>query len=428
MKTLLLAAGRSHRAKPIEDKNFLKFFGKTLLEHQLDRLQDAGFKDILIVGGAHNLDALEAVSQPYGARVLEQKNLEDGMAGAILTVESEVGNEDLFVVSSNDVVEMKAYELMHKAAQQEGDSFLLAYEVSNYFPGGYLRMDGERIVEIVEKPDPGKEPSRWVNIVLHLHKNPRALFDTLKKTTTQKDDRYEAAMATLMKERIFKAVPYTGHWQAIKHPWHVLDLMHHTLSTAERSIHPSVQIAKTAVINGAVVIEEGCKIFDHAVIQGPAYIGKNCVVANNALVRESMIGAGSVVGFSTEVARSFIGEECWFHSNYVGDTVMSDDVSFGAGAICANLRLDEKEITSSGIATGRNKLGPLLGSHLRVGVQTSIMPGIRVGSNTMITSGLVIGQDIEVNQYVSGKMELKIQENRAVLNKNAREEMKKKLN
>lgn len=427
MKTLLLAAGRSHRAKPIEDKNFLKFFGKTLLEHQLDRLQDAGFKDILIVGGAHNLDALEAVSQPYGARVLEQKNLEDGMAGAILTVEEEVGDEDLFVVSSNDVVEMKAYELMHKAAQQEGDSFLLAYEVSEYFPGGYLRMDGERIVEIVEKPDPGQEPSRWVNIVLHLHKNPRALFETLKKTSTPKDDRYEAAMATLMKERVFKAVPYTGPWQAIKHPWHVLDLMKQMLSTVERKIHPSAQIAKTAVINGAVIIEEGCKIFDHAVIQGPAYIGKNCVVANNALVRESMIGAGSVVGFSTEVARSFIGEDCWFHSNYVGDTVMGDNVSFGAGAICANLRLDEKEITSGGIATGRNKLGPLLGSHIRVGVQTSLMPGIRVGSNTMITSGLVIGEDVETSKYVSGKMELKIQDNRAVLNKNAREEMKKKL-
>ena len=39
-------------------------------------------------------------------------------------------------------------------------------------------------------------------------------------------------------------------------------------------IHPSAQIAETALIKGDVVIEEGAKIMDHAVVQGPAYIGK----------------------------------------------------------------------------------------------------------------------------------------------------------
>ena len=46
MKTLLLAAGRSKRAKPIEDKNFLKFCGKYLIEHQLEALTKAGLTDI----------------------------------------------------------------------------------------------------------------------------------------------------------------------------------------------------------------------------------------------------------------------------------------------------------------------------------------------------------------------------------------------
>ncbi len=435
MKTLLLAAGRSRRVKPIEDKNFLSFLGYTLIEHQIMRLACAGFKDILLVAGGHNLDRLKNLAALHmekdpelSLKVFEQKNLEEGMAGAVLTVEEAVGEEDLFVVSSNDVVEVSAYESIHAASKKEGDSFLLAYKVEQYFPGGYLETEGDRILGIVEKPKPGSEPSDLVNIVLHLHKNPKALFEELKKVSTQADDHYELALAHLMKQRHFKAVPYAGHWQPIKHPWHILDLMEHSLARVKRSIHASVEIAETAVIKGEVMIEEGVKIFDHASIIGPVYIGKNSVIANNALVRQSMIGENCVVGYSTELARTYIGNDCWFHSNYVGDSVMGDDVSFGAGAVCANLRLDEKEILSGGHATGRNKMGPIFGSHIREGVQTSLMPGVRIGSNTMITSGLVIAQDIEAGSYVSGgKMELVIKENKASLSGEAREEMKKKL-
>lgn len=435
MKTLLLAAGRSRRVKPIEDKNFLKFFGYTLIEHQLMRLQCAGFTDILLVGGEHNLERLKEIAAKQVAQnpdskiqVLEQKNLEEGMAGAILTVEEAVGDDDLFIVSSNDMVEVTAFEAMKKASEGEASSYLLAYKVEEYFPGGYLQTEEDRILSIIEKPEPGEEPSNLVNVVLHLHKNPKALFELLKKTHSDRDDRYEAAMDQLMKERIFEAVEYTDHWQPIKHPWHILDLMEHALNRRKRSIHPSAEIAETAVIKGEVVIEEGVKVFDHATIVGPAYIGKNTVVANNALVRQSMIGENCVIGYSTEVARSFIGDECWFHTNYVGDTVMGNNVSFGAGAICANLRLDEKEIVSAGHSTGRNKLGPILGDKIRVGVQTSLMPGVRIGSNTMITSGLVIAEDIEAGKFVSGgKIELTIKDNKAVLDEKARDEMKGKL-
>ena len=432
MKTLLLAAGRSRRVKPIEDKNFLKFFGFPLIAFQISRLSAAGFNDILLVAGAHNKDRLSEIAAHQMAmdpdlkiQVLEQKNLDEGMAGAVLTVEETVGKDDLLIVSSNDRVDPDAYELMTAAAQKEGDSFLLAHEVSSYFPGGYLKMDGERITGIVEKPEPGSEPSKWVNVVLHLHKNPAPLFEMLKKVSTGKDDLYEMALDELMKIRVFKAVPYAGFWQPIKHPWHILDLMKHILTKAQSKIHPSVQIAETALIKGEVIIEEGVKIYDHAVIVGPAYVGKNSIIANNALVRESIVGDNCVVGFSTEIARSFIGDDCWFHSNYVGDTVMGNDVSFGAGAICANLRLDEKEILSSGENTGRNKLGPILGDHIRVGVQTSLMPGVRVGSNSMITSGLTLAQDIEAGKFVSGgKVDLIIKDNTAILDSAARAEMK----
>jgi len=104
---------------------------------------------------------------------------------------------------------------------------------------------------------------------------------------------------------------------------------------------------------------------------------------------------------------------------------MGNDVSFGAGAICANLRLDEKEITSGNENSGRTKLGPILGDHIRVGVNTSLMPGVRIGSNTMITSGLTVAENIEPGSFVSGKTELIVKKNKTVPEASARDKMKK---
>lgn len=423
MKTLVLAAGRSRRVKPIEDKNFLKFAGKTLIEHQLDTLVRTGLDDIIIVAGAHNIEKLSEIALKYSAKIVEQKNLDEGMSGAVLATEELIKDETLLIMSSNDVLGKQAFESMQKAAKSDSDAYLLAYEVDTYFPGGYLQLDGDKITNIIEKPGEGNEPSNYVNVVLHMYKNPSTLFDALKTSDSDEDDRYEVAIDKLMKELTFEAVRYDGFWQPVKFPWHILDLMQFSFKIMGSRIADDAEVSDKAIINGSVIIESGAKIFDNALIQGPAYIGKNSVVATNALVRESMIGDNCVVGFSSEIARSFVGDDCWFHSNYVGDTVMGNNNSFGAGAVCANLRLDEADI---GISK-RNKLGPVLGDNIRVGVNTSIMPGIKIGSNTMITSGIVIGEDIDAKKFVNGKYQLFIKDNRATLDENAREEMKKKL-
>jgi NDP-sugar pyrophosphorylase family protein len=422
MKTLVLAAGRSRRAKPIEDKNFLKFAGIPLIEHQLKALQSAGFEGLIIVAGAHNLSTLKGVASRYDATVVEQTDLDDGMAGAMLAARDHIQNEELFIVSSNDIVDASAYEAM--LAVRGSDAAMLAYKVDTYFPGGYLQIENGQITSIIEKPGEGNEPSEYINLVLHYHKDPSLLFAALNSAQSENDDRYEVALDQLMKTQSVRAVPYDGYWQAIKFPWHVLNVMEHFFSKTEPNIDPSAQIAETAIIRGDVTIGPRTKVMDFAVIQGPAYIGADCIIANNSLVRGSMLGDSCIVGYSTEVARSFIGDDCWFHSNYIGDTVMGDNCSFGAGAICANLRLDEAEIMES----GRNKLGPILGDNIRIGVQTSLMPGVRVGSGSFITSGVTLAQDIEPGKYVVGKTELIIKDNRANLDPSAREAMKKKLN
>ena len=455
MKVLVLAAGRSKRMKPIEDKNFLNFLGQPLIKWQLSMLWECGFKDVILVGGAHNLSRLKALDDemPIKIDVVEQKNLNEGMKGAVLASEKLIGNEPLLVFSSNDVVDIGAFESILDAVKENekckdkvrADGFVLAKKVEEYFTGGYLQLDGGGFIKkIVEKPEPGKEPSDLINIVVHYFKNPKVLVKHLKKVKSGsgngKDDLYESAISDMIASGAkLKAVDYDGYWQAIKYPWHVQEVFKYLFNLnvpADKGrISETAQIAKNAIIDGDVVIDDNARIMDGAIIKGPCYIGKGTIVAMNSLVRESNVGEKCVIGFSSEVARSYLGDNVWTHSNYIGDSVIGNDVSFGAGTVVGNLRLDEGIISVNvengdrpkKVSTGTNKWGIVTGDRIRVGVNASFMPGVKIGSGSYIGAGIVVGQDIPENSFVKGEVKLNITENKGSFSEEMREMMRKKL-
>lgn len=436
MKVLMLAAGRSKRMKPIADKNFLNFLGKPLIQHQLEILKKAGLNEVIIVGGNHNLERIKKLGEglKMKIRICEQKNLDLGMCGAVVAAKNLIGNEPIMVLSSNDIVEVKAFKIIQQAAAKgQAESYLLGKKVVEYFPGGYLKTDkGGYIQNIVEKPEPGKEPSDLVNLVVHIHKNPARLIKYLQKVQSEKDDRYEQALAAMIKDGVkMQAVAYDGFWQPLKFPWHVHKVFHYLFNLAEKKIAKSARISKNAVLNGEVIIGENARIFDGAFINGPCYIGDDSIVATNALARDSNIGSNCVVGFSTEVARSCLGNEVWTHSNYIGDSVIGNNVSFGAGTVTGNLRLDERNVRvyfeGKKIDAHTNKFGAVIGDNVRVGVNTSLMPGVKIGSGSFIGAGIVVPEDVPENSFVRGEWKLKVSENREDIGGMDRGSFKKKL-
>lgn len=418
MIALLLAAGRSKRFWPLTDKNFLKFGEKTLIEYQLAALKKAGLKKCIIVGGNHNTTTLRTLFPKE--IIVEQKNLDEGMAGAVMAASAYL-TEPTLILSTNDIFEPQAIKKI--TSVKTGSGALLAHRVKTYFPGGYLQLDAkQRVTAIIEKPGAGREPSDLVTIVCHFFREPSKLVTAIqselqpkkgrlfRSTPVQRDDAYERALATLFQADVFTAVEYTGPWQALKYPWHLLSASTHYLSSLKNKRSTSATIAKTAVIKGPVVIESGVKIFDHATIIGPAYLGRGVVIGTGSLVRESIIGAHSVVGSNTEVARSYLGEHVWLHRNYIGDSVLADNVSCGSGAVTGNLRLDEGEISTvvrdTKLPTGLKKFGVVVGQGSRIGINTSLMPGILIGQNNFISSGLTLTHNTPDQTFVRGKTEL----------------------
>ena len=417
MQAILLAAGRSRRFQPLGDKNFFRLDECFLIEQQVAVLQKAGLKKIIIVANQDNFTRLKKVFPKH--EIVVQKNLDEGMRGGVLAAKKFLDSPTL-ITSTNDLVDISVVKKV--CSMKNCDGAILAQKVGQYFPGGYLKVGGGKIFSIVEKPQPDKTPSKLVNIVFHFFQQPELLVKELEKTSNQNDDGYEKALGQLFKKKKFVAVENKKKWIALKFPWNVLDWLADSLEKQKTRISKKAKIAKTAIVKNSIV-EDGAKIFDYAIVKN-SRIKKGGVVGTHSLVRDSIVSENAVVGSGSDVARSWIGENSWLHRNYVGDSILDSNVSLGSGCVCANLRLDEEEVKSvvgqEKISTQRNKFGCVIGKNSRVGVNTSLMPGILVSENSFIGSGLVVEKNVPFQTFFTAEWKTKSVSNKKSLSARAK--------
>lgn len=425
---VFLCGGIGKRMFPLmEDKFLFRFLGKTLLEHQIELARKAGIKEFVIISNPSIVERIRSIFHDNNMHIVVQKE-PSGMADALLSAKELLLGKEIIVINPNDVIDSSAYENVTKA----GSSCILGYEVNDYFPGGYLVVDGDTLKSIVEKPLPGQELSNLVNIVVHLHRDTGMLFKALENARSSKDDVYEIALDEIAKTGSIKVARYKGKWIPIKYPWHLLAAAEHFLSGAKRSIADTAKISEKATIDGNVIIDEHARVLENAVIRGPCYIGKNSVIGNKVLIwNNSHIGDNCVVGYGTEIKKSYIGSNCWFHSSYIGDSVIDDNCSFGAGTVTANFRFDEKTVKISikkeKMDTMLDKLGAIVGSNSKTGVNTSIMPGIKIGPNSFVGPHVSLTKDLEPNKMILMEPTYKILENKTELSEDKKRELMKKL-
>ena len=425
MKVILLAGGEGKRMWPVvQEKYLLPFLGKPLIYHTLLKIKDAiNFDEVIIVTKESSKQQVSKIASNLGINFKIAIQYESkGMADAILSAKEHIDGE-ILIINAEDVLEEKAYQDVLTTASDTGvDVVFAGLQVNKYFPGGYLRVEGERVKGIVEKPGDGNEPSDMVKLVVDYFKDSKKLVEVLEKTQSDKDDAYENALGVMINNGLdIRFSKYEGIWVPLKYSWQILDITAYFLSTIEQQISPKARVSDKAILEGNVVIEEGVKVFEGAVIKGPCYIGKNVIVGNNTMIRESILEEGIVTGFNSDITRSYIGSNSWFHTNYVGDSVIEGDFGMGSGAVLANLRLDDNTIRvglpagGEKMDTGRVKLGIVAGKGSRVGVNVSTMPGVRVGSNSLVGPGVVLHEDVKDNTKILVKQEYQISQHTPAL-------------
>jgi UDP-N-acetylglucosamine diphosphorylase / glucose-1-phosphate thymidylyltransferase / UDP-N-acetylgalactosamine diphosphorylase / glucosamine-1-phosphate N-acetyltransferase / galactosamine-1-phosphate N-acetyltransferase len=424
---IVLAGGRASRMWPIKEKSLLRFGTEPLLVSQLQGYRKLGFKRVIIVANPTNKAEIAAYTAPLDGQIqldiiVQPQAL--GMGDALLQAQpllEDTPNAPLYVTQVHDVVDNQLHVDMLMAFNRDpSKSYIAGVEINGYFPGGYLIIgENRRIKGIVEKPGAENRPSNLVNVVAHIHSNAAGLFAALRENYVSEntaDGHYERSMSAMMQaDHVFQVVPYKGFWGVLKYPWHVLDIMDYYLNRISgQVVAEDAFIAPTATLAGNVYIGANAKIYPGASVVGPVYIGANTTIGNNALVRGAMVMNNCEVGFTTEVARSYIADRCALHACRVLDSVFAEDVNFSAGCTTANLRLDRAEVRSTvqaeRRATGRRKFGAVIGRQAFIGVDALTMPGVKIGARTRVGPGTHIYADVADDKRVYVKQQLTVED------------------
>lgn len=192
----------------------------------------------------------------------------------------------------------------------------------------------------------------------------------------------------------------------LKYPWELLQLIHEVTERklTKNKISPEAEIANNVSIKGPVQIEKGAKILDFVRIVGPAYVGEGALIGNFNLIRSSVIGRQSIVGAHSEVARSYIGQDCRLHRNVIEDSIVADGVDVSGNSTTTNYRLDHMPVKSAiggtKLDSGLDKLGSFIGQRTRIGANCLMMPGVKIGRDCVIMPGARIYKDVPDGSYI----------------------------
>jgi len=157
----------------------------------------------------------------------------------------------------------------------------------------------------------------------------------------------------------------------------------------EISLSPEVHLA-----GDRIAVGRGTRIQPGVLIEGPVRIGRDVLIRTGAYLRGGCwLGDGCVVGANTEVKRSiFLDGAKAPHLAYVGDSILGRMVNLGAGTVLSNFRHDGNEISipagAERLATGRRKLGAILGDAVKTGCNAVLHPGVIVGAGTEVYPGV----------------------------------------
>ncbi len=153
-------------------------------------------------------------------------------------------------------------------------------------------------------------------------------------------------------------------------------------------------------ISNGVAIHKSAQIENGVTFKKPVIIGKDCTVKAGAYFRSGVYLCSDVgIGANCEIKQSIVFPESRIaHLNYVGNSIVGNDVNLEAGSVLANHFNEYKNRTvqvvqdNAIVDTGVTKFGSLLGDHCRVGANAVLNPG------TLMAKGSIVGRLEHVDQ------------------------------
>jgi len=164
----------------------------------------------------------------------------------------------------------------------------------------------------------------------------------------------------------------------LKYPWEALTSLDDYLKSWLKKnnkgnifIGEKTIIDKTARIEGPVIIGNNCKIGFQTHLRGPVIIGNKSVI-NKSEIKHSIVLNGVQAA----------------HFNYIGNSIIGNNVNLGGGVKLANLRFDQQtpriRHKKGKIDTKLKKFGAIIGDKSQLGCNSVLNPGTLLGKECLV--------------------------------------------
>ncbi|MFW9969984.1 MAG: bifunctional sugar-1-phosphate nucleotidylyltransferase/acetyltransferase [Candidatus Odinarchaeota archaeon] len=427
MKAVILVAGEGNRLRPItasRPKPMIPLLGKPLLEYTILGLKKAGIDQFLLIVGYK-----QEIIKKYFEKATHQLKVKIeyitqenhlGTAHAANYAKDFVKNEDFLMMYGDLFIDPEIFQyILQKYKESNYDGLITLLKVNNPQEYGIITLNSNELVKnIIEKPSPEQNVGNLANAGIYLFKP--SIFKAIEKTKKSIRNEYELtdSMQILINESSGKFLGCTinkYYWNDIGLPWQLFDVNKYLLDSIKNQNFGKLE--ENVKIQGNVYIGNGTTIRSGSYIQGPCYIGKKNVIGPNAFIRPyTSIENNCHIGMS-EVKNSIILSNTSVpHFNYVGDSILCENINLGAGTKISNLRFDNKtikmNINQKMVDSGRRKLGAVIGPYSQTGINASIMCGKKIGENTIIGAHTLINEDVPSNslyyQDSNGKLKKEV--------------------
>ncbi|EAX47395.1 UDP-N-acetylglucosamine pyrophosphorylase [Thermosinus carboxydivorans Nor1] len=428
LAALVLAAGKGTRMKSALPKVLHKVGGKPMVQHVLDAARQAGAtRNIVVIG--FGAEAVAAELDGQAEFVVQAEQL--GTGHAVMQAESKLADFPgtvLVLCGDTPLLEgemLKELVVQHRA-QQAAATVLTAHMPDPTGYGRVIRSTDGQVLKIVEQKDasPAERAVNEVNTGIYCFEGP-ALFRALRsvrrdnaqgeyyltdvigilvnegakvwalpaadyRATLGINSRLQLAEAErIIRQRKLTALMESG--VTIMDPAS-------TFIDAEVQIAPDTIIYPFTWLEGRTVIGQGCVIGPSTRIQDTT-VGDNvtihftyaheCQIGDDVTVGPyvhlrpgTVLARGVKIGNFVEVKNSQVGENSKIpHLSYIGDTDMGARVNIGSGTITVNY-------------DGKQKYRTTIEDDAFIGCNTNLVAPVTVGCGAYVAAGSTITKNV----------------------------------
>lgn len=427
LEVVILAAGKGTRMRSKLPKVLHPLAGKPMVQRAIEAAADTGAEKIHVVIG-HGADDVKArIDHPMVSWALQEE--QKGTGHAVAQAMPQVADDATVLVTYGDVP-LVASETLRRVVDACDDNTLVLLTAILDDPTGYgriVRNDAGEVQAIVEQKDASEEQLAIQEVntgMLALKASYLKQWLPLLSSDNAQGEYYLTDLTGMAVENGLKV--------AVEHPDHLweVDGVNNRLQLnqlerrfqavqAEQLMLGGATLADAARVDvrGNLEIGEDISIDVNCVFEGNVTIGDDVVIGPNCYIKDSTIGAGTVIKANSVLEEAVLGEGCDVgpfarlrpgtvlsesakvgnfvetkkahigkgskvnHLSYIGDSEIGEKVNVGAGTITCNY-------------DGVNKSKTVMGDGVFIGSNSSLVAPVNIGENATVGAGSVITGDV----------------------------------